>query len=44
VTVPPLNHGSSGPGNEGTTPALGDAHARELLKITAEDTVKGVCG
>ncbi len=29
-------------GNEGSTPALGDAQARKLLEATARDTLKGM--
>jgi integrase/recombinase XerD len=29
-------------GNEGSTPALGDARARKLLEAPAADTLKGV--
>jgi integrase/recombinase XerD len=29
-------------GNEGSTPALGDAQARELLEVPPADTLKGV--
>jgi hypothetical protein len=31
-----------GQGNEGSTPALGDAQARRLLEAPAPDTLKGV--